>query len=146
MRVSYCGFGKKALTDATELGGAQVSQGHSAAHTDVSCCRAKRLVLLVWGELVAALCMGRGALGSANVECLRSQFKCHAREKAGQATGNTAEAVRHMSSSHLQEGGWVPAAMQESKWKTMTYRKLCEARLVAEGYRWADNTNTGNRC
>lgn len=96
---------------------------------------AKRLVLLVWGKLVTALRMGYGALGSMSVECLSPQLRCHAREKAGQATGNTVEAAWHMASSRLQEGGWVPAAKQESKWKTMTYRKLCETRLVAEGYR-----------
>lgn len=131
MRASYCGFGKKTLPDALALGGHR-SQRDISLHTQMSCCGAKRLVLLVWGKLVAALCMGRGALGSVSVECLRPQFKCHAKEKAGRATGNTAQ---HMASSHLQEGGWVPAAKQESKWKTMTYRKLCKTRLLAEGYR-----------
>lgn len=97
--------------------------------------KAKCLGLLIWGKLVAALCMRCGALGSVSAECLRPQLKCHGREKAGQAAGNTVEAARHRASSCLLEGGWVPAAKQESKWKTMTYRKLCEARLVAEGYR-----------
>lgn len=46
----------------------------------------------------------------------------------------------------VQDGGWVPAAKWESKWKTMTYWKLCEACLVSEDYRWAGDTNTGNRC
>lgn len=39
-----------------------------------------------------------------------------------------------------------PAAKQDSKWKATTYRKLCEARLVSEDYRWAGNTSAGNRC
>lgn len=64
----------------------------------------------------------------------------------GHARCRAAQAARHGSSSRPREGGRVPAARQGSEWKTVTYRKLCEACLVSGGYRWADNTSTGNRC
>lgn len=111
---------------------------------------AKLLVLFVLGKLVAPRCIGRGTLGLVSMEYMRPQLKCHGGEKVGQASGGdaaaAARAARHRAGPCLQEGGRVPAAEQESKWKTVTYRKLCEARLVSEGYRWAGDTNTGNRC
>lgn len=111
---------------------------------------AKLLVLLVLGKLVAPQRVGRGALGSASVEYMRPRLRCHGGEKVGQVSSGgaaaAARAARHRAAPRLQEGGWVPAAEQESKWKTVTYRKLCEARLVSEGYRWAGRTNTGNTC
>lgn len=118
---------------------------HPAAHTSMSC---------PWGK---AACF----VGFGTASCHLMRGTCWAqwvpntwdhgsnvtlRRKRRRRAAATWQRLHSTQLPCVQDGGWVPAAKRESKWKTMTYWKLCEACLVSEDYRWAGDTNTGNRC
>lgn len=153
-RTELCGRGgllflvrgllaRKPLPAAPGLGEVQVSQT-STALCCTQPCPAGAELLRWFGEAGCCslgCCMERWAQPVSSTWGQRSDVTFE-REQGGRggSTGCTAQLL-------LPAGrGWVPAAKQESKWKTMTYRKLREARLVSEDYWWAGYTNTGNRC
>lgn len=128
-------FGKKASPSCPRArrGAGFTESGSTPLHTATSCSggRAARwvwegwLLLTVWfGERwaqpvpVPEATAPMSHLGESEV-----------REGWQHSSGCTAQLLP------LAGRGWVPAAKLESKWKTMTYRKLCEARLVSEDHR-----------
>lgn len=129
-------FVKKALPAATVPGGVQLSQRHPqhpAPCAGASCRCSTAACFAGFGESQFAA-RWHGTWSVRLGECRRPETTAQM-SLSGESRAGGAAAAAHTASSRLQEGGWVPAAKQESKWKTVTYRKLCEARLVSEDYR-----------
>lgn len=125
---------RKPLPATSGLGGTQVSDTQSTLLHPAMSCSWGRAARLVWESWLLLPCVLHGALGSASIKYLRPQTPYHVWENE---VGKGWQQSRGCSAQLLPVAGrgWVLAAKQESKWKTMTYRKLCEARLVSEDYR-----------